>query len=148
MEIVKKSVTYYSTLLVWMRIFIFEMNLRKEALIHVYGYIGNAKSWFLKSQHTVRFLLYENLDFSQKWKKISLFKIEFPAFSQKVSVLEFQKSWFCRVYVSINMDKCLFFGVHFENEYPHSNQQWCICDELKNSRNISAHFCRWPRPAA
>ena len=43
------------TLLVWMWIFIFEMNLRKEALIHVYRYIGNAKSWFLKSQHTVFF---------------------------------------------------------------------------------------------
>ena len=65
-----------------MRIFIFEMNLRKEALIHAYGYIGNAKSWFLKSQHIVHFLLYENLQFSQKWKKL-LNKIEFLAFSQK-----------------------------------------------------------------
>ena len=44
------------SLLVWMRIFIFEMNLRKEALNHVYGYyIDNAKSWFLKSNDSVHF---------------------------------------------------------------------------------------------
>ena len=29
-----------STLLVWMRIYIFEMNSEKETLIYVYGYIG------------------------------------------------------------------------------------------------------------
>ena len=68
-----------------MRTFIFEMNLRKEALIHVYGYIGNAKSWFLKSNDTVHFLLYENWQFSQNWvknEKNLLYKIEFPAFSK------------------------------------------------------------------
>ena len=45
--------TLHRALLIWMRIFIFGMNSEKESLIHVYGYLGNAKSWFLKSPNVV-----------------------------------------------------------------------------------------------
>ena len=42
-----------SSLLLLIGIFIYEMNWPKWALIYVYGYLGNAKSWFLKSYHIV-----------------------------------------------------------------------------------------------
>ena len=41
------------SLLLLIGIFIYEMNWPKWALIYVYGYLGNAKSWFLKSYHVV-----------------------------------------------------------------------------------------------
>ena len=105
-----KKVTYFLhddvALLVWMRIFIFGMNSEKEALIHVYGYLGNVKSWFLKSFGGVHFLHYENLQkicsFLKNEKKL-LYKIEFPAFSQKDTTKWFWKSWFCIAQVPINM---------------------------------------------
>ena len=60
-------------------------------------YLGNAKSWFLKSHHVVHFLLYENLPFSQKWKKKLLYQIEFPAFSQKDNMGDFKNHDFALV---------------------------------------------------
>ena len=83
---IEKKMCNDITLLIWMRIFIFGMNSEKESLIHVYGYLGNAKSWFLKSPNVVHFLLYEILPISKKWKKKLLYKIEFPAFSQKDNI--------------------------------------------------------------
>ena len=53
-------------LLLLIGIFIYEMNSPKWTVIHVYGYMGNVKSWFLKSHHVVLFLLFENVHFSQK----------------------------------------------------------------------------------
>ena len=66
------------------------MNSKKEALIHVYGYIGKAKSWFLKYQHIVRFLLYENMNFSQKLKKNHSIKLNFPPFLKKTACSDFK----------------------------------------------------------
>ena len=41
------------SLLLLIGIFIYGMNWTKWTLIYVYGYLGNAKSWFLKSYHVV-----------------------------------------------------------------------------------------------
>ena len=80
------------SLLLLIGIFIYGVNSPNGIVIHVYGYLGDAKSWFLRSYHIVPFLLYKNLHFFQffsKMNKILLNKIEFPAFSQKDNVVGF-----------------------------------------------------------
>ena len=49
-----------------------------------------------------------------KIKKISLYAIEFPTFSQKVNVVEFSKTWFYIAQVPINIvDYCSFLASTF-----------------------------------
>ena len=95
-----------------MGIFIFGMNPRKETLIYVYRYIGNAKLWFLKPDDTIHFLLYENLQFSKKMNQKLLFY-------QKACIVWFKNHDFTLpMYLHKHGLWRLFSCFHTENENP------------------------------
>ena len=108
----KKIKTRHCSLLDWMGIFIFGMNPRKETLIYVYRYIGNAKLWFLKPDDTIHFLLYENLQFSKKMNQKLLFY-------QKDCIVWFKNHDFTLpMYLHKHGLWRLFSCFHTENENP------------------------------
>ena len=62
------------------------------------------KFMIFKIPHVVHFLLYENLPFSQKFKRKYSIELNFPPFLKRTTWGGFSKSWFCIAYVPINMD--------------------------------------------
>ena len=75
-----------------LRIF-FRMNPRKDALIHVYVYIDNAKSLFLKPNDKVHVSHYENLQ-PQKWKKNYSIKLNILPFLREPTSLDIKNHEF------------------------------------------------------
>ena len=77
-----------NSLLLLMGIYVYKMNWPKLTLIYVYGYLGNAKSWFLKSYHIV--LLWAALPSQVDWADLVVWALLFwlPSKGQRGTILK------------------------------------------------------------